>query len=251
LPQGAPAGFSGTSGISFHNNVCNDVYAGFHFVAADNIIVGEVDQVHGSSRSQVTDGNGIIIDANLSCSSGAAPAASLVVKIYGNGGRCIETNQVSNAWVVNNTCYVNNLDPNVASGIAGSISSQNSANTFIVNNISVSWQPRNPPYELLNGSTSANFFTNLSWGGPCFFDATSTPSSNSTGTDFCALPNSGFVVADPQFISPPHFDGQIPGQYRTARPPQCALRKRVPSAARLPLGRIRRPSMWLERTRRL
>src|SRR2546429_2635178 len=30
--------------------------------------------------------------------------------VYGNGGRCIEGNQVSNAWVVNNTCYINNLD---------------------------------------------------------------------------------------------------------------------------------------------
>ena len=132
LPSGAPSGFSGTSGISFHNNACNDAYAGFHFVAADNIIVGEVDQVDGASRTQVTDGNGIIIDAKLSCSSWAVPPASLVVNnlIYGNGGRCIEANQVSNAWVVNNTCYINNLDPNVASGTAGSISSQNSSNAY-------------------------------------------------------------------------------------------------------------------------
>ena len=223
LPAGAPAGFSGTSGISFHNNACNDAYAGFHFVAANNIIVGEVDQINGTDRSQVTDGNGIIIDGNLSCSSGAVPPASLAVNnlIYGNGGRCIEANQVANAWLVNNTCYVNNLDPNVAAGTAGSISSQDSSNTYFVNNISVSWQPSNPPYELLNGSSRANFFTNLSWGGPCFFDATSTPPGSGTGTDFCAFTNSGFLLADPQFVNPPHFDGQTPGQYRTARPPSA------------------------------
>jgi hypothetical protein len=223
LPPGAPQGFSATSGISFHNNACSDGYTGFHFVAANNIVVGEVDQTDGTDRSQVADGNGIIIDANLSCSSGAVSPASLVVNnlIYGNGGRCIEANQVANAWLVNNTCYINNLDPNVAAGTAGSISSQNSSNTYFVNNISVSWQPTNPPYELLNASTSANFFTNLSWGGPCFFDATSTPPGGGTGTDFCAFPNSGFLVADPQFVNPPHFDGQTPGQYRTARPPSA------------------------------
>lgn len=224
LPAGAPAGFSGTSGISFHNNACTDAYAGFHFVAASNIIVGEVDQIDGTSRTQVTDGNGIIIDANLSCSSGAVPPASLVVNnlIYGNGGRCIEANQVANAWVVNNTCYINNLDPNVAAGTAGSISSQNSSNTYFVNNISISWRATNPPYELLNGSAGANFFTNLAWGGSCFFDATSTPPGSGTGTDFCAFPNSGFLQADPQFVNPPHFDGTTPGQYRTARPPSAA-----------------------------
>lgn len=223
LPSGAPAGFSGTSGISFHNNACNDAYTGLHFVAASNIIVGEVDQVDGVNRTQVTDGNGIIIDGNLSCSSGAVPPASLVVNnlVYGNGGRCIEANQVSNAWLVNNTCYTNNLDPNVAGGTGGSISSQNSSNTYFVNNISVSWQATNPPYELLNGSAGSNFLSNLSWGGPCFFDATSTPPGSGTGTDFCAFPNSGFLLADPQFVNPPHFDGTTPGQYRTARPPSA------------------------------
>lgn len=223
FPPGAPSDFSGTSGISFHNNACNDTYSGFHFVAASNIIVGEVDQPDGVSRTQATDGNGIIIDGNLSCGSGAVPPASLVVSnlIYGNGGRCIEANGVSNAWVVNNTCYVNNLDLNVAGGTAGSISSQNSSNTYFVNNVSVSWQGTNPPYVLLNGSAGAQFVTNLSWGGPCFFDATSTPPGSGTGTDFCSFPDSGFLVADPQFVNPPHFDGTTPGQYRAARPPSA------------------------------
>jgi len=221
LPPGAPAGFSGTSGISFHNNACTDAYSGFHFVAAGNIIVGEVDQADGADRTQAMDGNGIIVDGNLTCPSGALPPAALVVNnvVYGNGGRCIEVNQVSNAWVVNNTCYINNLDPNVAAGTAGSISSQNSSNTYFINNISVSWRPANPPYELLNASTGAKFFTNLSLGGPCFFDATSTPPGSGTGTDFCAFPSSGFLQADPQFVNPPRFDGATPGQYRTARPP--------------------------------
>ena len=221
LPPGAPSGFSRTSGISFHSNACDDAYTGFHFVASGNIIVGEVDQADGTDHTQAADGNGIIIDGNSTCSSGAVPPASLVVNnvVYGNGGRCIEANQVSNAWVINNTCYFNNLDPNVAAGTAGSISSQNSSNTYFVNNISVSWQATNPPYELRNASANANFFTNLYWGGPCFFDSTSTPPGTGTGTDFCAFPNSGFLLADPQFANPPHFDGKTPGQYRTARPP--------------------------------
>jgi len=223
LPAGAPSGFSRTSGISFHNNACNDAYTGFHFVAAGNIVVGEVDQPDGVSRTPATDGNGIIIDANSSCVSGAVPPASLVVNnlIYGNGGSCIEANQVSNTWVVNNTCYINNLDPNVAAGTAGSISSQNSSDTYFLNNISVSWQVTNPPYELLNGSSLANFFTNLSWGGPCFFDSSSTPPGSGSGTDFCSFPNSGFLLADPQVVNPPHFDGTTPDQYRTARPPSA------------------------------
>src|SRR5205807_5345696 len=102
---------------------------------------------------------------------------------------------------------------------AGSISSQNSSNTYFINNISVSWQATNPPYELLNANANANFFTNLYWGGPCFFDSTSKARGSCTGTDFCAFPNSGFSLADPQFANPPHFDGKTPGQYRTARPP--------------------------------
>ncbi len=176
---------------------------------------------YGTDYTQAADGNGIIIDGNSTCSSGAVPPASLVVNnvVYGNGGRCIEANQVSNAWVINNTCYFNNLDPNVAAGTAGSISSQNSSHTYFVNNISVSWQATNPPYELRNASANANFFTNLYWGGPCFFDSTSTPPGTGTGTDFCAFPSSGFLLADPQFANPPHFDGKTPGQYRTARPP--------------------------------
>lgn len=223
LPQGAPSGFSGTSGISFESNACNDAYTGLHFVAAGNIVVGEVDQPDGTNRTQATDGNGIIIDGNLSCSSGAVPPASLAINnvVYGNGGRCIEANQVSNAWVVNNTCYINNLDPNVAAGTAGSISSQNSSSTYFVNNISVSWQATNPPYDLRNSSSGANFFTNLSWGGPCFFDATSTPPGSGTGTDFCSFPNSGFLQADPQFANSPHFDPTLPGQNRAARPPSA------------------------------
>lgn len=235
LPPGAPSGFSGTSGISFFNNACNDTYTGFHFVAVGNIVVGEVDQPDGVSRTQAFDGNGIIVDSNLPCDSWAVPPASLLVNnlVYGNGGRCIEANQVSNTWIVNNTCYVNNLDTNVAAGTAGSISSQKSSNTYFINNISVSWRPTNPPYELIQGSTGASFFTNLSWGGPCLFDSTSTPPGSGSGADFCSFPNAGFVLADPQFVNPPHFDGQAAGQYRTARPPfaSAAFNAAAPSCA--------------------
>src|SRR6202030_811650 len=48
--------------------------------------------------------------------------------VYGNGGRCIEAYVVTNFWIVNNTCYKNNLDPSI--GRAGSITLNNAPGGF-------------------------------------------------------------------------------------------------------------------------
>ena len=135
VQTGAPSGYSWTSGISYNNNACNDTYTGAHFVASNNIIVGEVDQspmIVPPPRTSPTDSNGIIVDINQTCVTPNVPPASIVVNnvIYGNGGRCIEANQVANSWVVNNTCYINDLDT-LQTGI-GSITSNNSSNPQFV-----------------------------------------------------------------------------------------------------------------------
>ena len=209
---GSPGGYSWTSGISYNNNTCNDTYTGFHFVAANNIIVGEVDQsqmIQPPPRLTPTDGNGVTVDIDQAC---ATPPSALVVNnvVYGNGGRCFIANSAASVWVVNNTCYRNDLDT-LQPGI-GSLTTSNSNNVFFVNNISVSWQTTNPPFDKRNTNTNITYAQNLYWGGPCYADP-------SPGTDFCSG-NSNFIPKDPQFVGPlPYFDGAAAGQFKTSRPP--------------------------------
>src|SRR4029077_13851673 len=103
-----PGDYSWTSGISFNSNQWFDTYSGFHNIISNNIISGEVDQ-----SPHHTDGNGIILDLSSGfydpSTANTPPALVVNNVVYGNGGRCIVAYVVTNFWIVNNTCYKNNL----------------------------------------------------------------------------------------------------------------------------------------------
>ena len=212
-------GYSGTtaswtSGISYNQIQAFDCSDGLHNVISNNIVVGQYDNSPNHS-----DGSGFILDIDSTpsaCSQTAAryePAALISNNVaYGNGGRCAEAFLVSFLWIMmNNTCYTNNLDSVDANQAnTGSLSADTANNGYFVNNISVSQQRSNPPYEQRHINTNIQYFQNVSWGGPCYAD--------SSGTDFCAN-NSQFVIGDPKFVASPYFDPTATGQYALAAPP--------------------------------
>ena len=144
IPSSAanPSWYSWTSAISYNSNQWFDNYPGFHNIISNNIITGEIDQ----STSQ-TDGNGIIFDLSSGSydPSTANTPPGLIVNnvVYGNGGRCIVAYVVTNFWIVNNTCYSNDLDTS-ESGF-GSIEPSDSHNGYIINNIAVAYTSGHPP----------------------------------------------------------------------------------------------------------
>jgi hypothetical protein len=180
-----PTDYSWTSAISFNSNQWFDTYAGFHNFITNNIIAGEVDQ-----SSHHTDGNGIILDLSSGSytpsTANTPPALILNNVVYGNGGRCIVAYVVTNFWIVNNTCYHNDLDtsePNF-----GSIEPNDSHDGYIINNIAVAYQSGNPPYEQAGTVTNAHYYANLYFGA----------SNNFSYSD-----PSQFLSSDPLFLSPP------------------------------------------------
>jgi serralysin len=193
-----PQWYGWTSGISFNSNQWFDTYSGFHNVISNNIVVGEYD-----SSTNHTDGNGIILDlsnGSYSASTANTPPALIINNVvYGNGGRCIHAFVVTNFWIVNNTCYKNNLDPSL--GNAGSLSTNNSHDGYFINNISVSWSGNNATYAQEGTNANINYYADLSFGSAIAF-APPLPSP--------------FTQADPLFVSPPSLNS---GQYATALVP--------------------------------
>jgi hypothetical protein len=193
-----PQWYGWTSGISFNSNQWFDTYSGFHNVISNNIVVGEYD-----SSSNHSDGNGIILDlsnGSYDPSTANTPPALIINNIvYGNGGRCIVTYVVTNFWVVNNTCYKNNLD--AALGNVGSMSSNDSHDGYFINNISLAWNGNNPTYSQGGTITNIRYFADLYFGSAINFA-------------YSAL--SQFIQADPMFVNPPSLAG---GQYATALAP--------------------------------
>jgi hypothetical protein len=198
LSTSVPQWYGWTSGISFNSSQWFDSYNGFHNVISNNVVVGEYD-----SSSNHTDGNGIILDlsnGSYSASTANTPPALIINNVvYGNGGRCIHAFVVSNFWIVNNTCYKNNLDPTL--GNAGSFSTNNSHDGYFINNISVAWEGNNSTYIQEGTNTNINYYADLSFGSSVSF-AYSDPSQ--------------FIQVDPFFINPPSLSG---GQYATALAP--------------------------------
>jgi hypothetical protein len=198
------AGYSPTSGITYSQIATADTYTGLHNVISNNIVVGEVDQTTAH-----TDGNGIIFDLAYGSNTTTPPGLIINNIVYGNGGRCVETNQyMTNFWIVNNSCYKNDLDT-TESGFGGIVhnfpSGISNVGGFVLNNISYSWAATNPPYQQLNAPSNpgVNYFADLYYGAAC------SPSSLCTG----------FINADPQFVLPPYFDPSATGQYNVGRPP--------------------------------
>jgi Bacterial Ig domain len=193
-----PQWYGWTSGISFNSNQWFDNYSGFHNVISNNIVVGEYD-----SSPNHSDGNGIILDlsnGSYSASTANTPPALIINNVvYGNGGRCIHAFVVTNFWIVNNTCYKNNLDPTL--GNAGSFTTNNSHDGYFINDISVSWSSNYPTYTQEGTNINITYYADLSFGSAINF----TPS----------IP-SQFIQADPLFVNPPSLSG---GQYGTALAP--------------------------------
>jgi hypothetical protein len=174
-----------TSAISYNSVQWFDNYPGFHNIVSNNIITGEFD---GSGNH--TDGNGIILDlsnGSYNYSSANTPPALIINNVvYGNGGRCIQTNVVTNFWIVNNTCYKNDLDTSL--GNVGSFTTQNSKNGYFINNIAVSVATNNPSYDQESSNANIQYFADMYFGSPINFSY-SNPSQ--------------LINADPLFLLPP------------------------------------------------
>jgi hypothetical protein len=190
-----PQWYGWTSGISYNSNQWFDNYPGFHNIISNNIVVGEFD-----SSSNHTDGNGIILDlsnGSYNASSANTPPVLIINNVvYGNGGRCIHAYIVTNFWIVNNTCYDNNLDPTL--GTAGSFSTNSSQNGYFINNVSVAWSSSYPTYIQEGSNSNIQYFADMYYG--------SSPNFSS----------SQLLQADPLFLNPPPLT--LYG-YSTALPP--------------------------------
>lgn len=193
--------YSWTSGISFNSSQWYDSYAGFHNIISNNIVTGEVDQ-----SVKHSDGNGIILDLSdrtYNYSSANTPPALIVNNVvYGNGGRCIEAYVVSNFWIVNNTCYGNNLDSSI--GHSSSINVNNSHDGYVVNNIAVPGSATSRCYDEENTTKNIRYYRNMCFGG----------------SDEISLSDPAqFIRADPVFLSPPSFRlNEKPEFNKTVRP---------------------------------
>jgi hypothetical protein len=189
--------YSWTSGISFNSNQWYDSYAGFHNIISNNIVTDEVDQ--SAKRS---DGNGIILDLSdrtYDYSSANTPPAIIVNNVvYGNGGRCIEAYVVSNFWIVNNTCYKNNLDPSIRRSSV--INVNNSHDGYVVNNIAVPGSTASRCYDEENETKNIRYYRNVCFGG----------SGETRLSDPTQL-----IQADPDFLSPPSFQLKGNSEYES------------------------------------
>jgi hypothetical protein len=193
--------YSWTSGISFNSNQWYDSYPGFHNIISNNIVAGEVDQ-----STKHSDGNGIILDLSDSTynySSANTPPALIVNNVvFGNGGRCIEAYLVTNFWIVNNTCYKNNLDPSI--GRAGSIAINNSRQGYVINNIAVTGSTASRCYHEENVTRDIRYYRDMCFGGS---DEISPPDPTQV------------TQADPVFLNPPYFQPRGKAEYnKTLRP---------------------------------
>jgi hypothetical protein len=186
--------YSWTSGISFNSNQWYDSYAGFHNIISNNIVTGEVDQ-----SAEHSDGNGIILDLSdrtYAYSSANTPPALVVNNVvYGNGGRCIEAYVVSNFYIVNNSCYRNNLD---SVGRSSAINVNNSHDGYVVNNIAVSGSTASRCYDHENVTKNIRYYRNMCFG--------------SSGEASLSEP-AQLIQADPGFLSPPYFERNGKGEY--------------------------------------
>ena len=201
LTTAVPDDYGWTSGISFNSTRWFDSYSGFHNIISNNFVAGEYD---GSSHH--TDGNGIILDLSNGSydydSADTPPALVINNVVYGNGGRCIVAYVVTNFWIVNNTCYKNNLDPEVKN--AGSLTTNNSKNGRFINNIAVAWKSDQPPYEQKNPNSDILYYSDSYFGA---------------SNNFVYSDPSQLIEADLLFVHAPVLDLKLPGQYASVPHP--------------------------------
>ena len=200
IPSGTanPQWYSWTSAISYNSNQWFDNYPGFHNIISNNIISGEVDQ-----STHHTDGNGIILDLSSGsydpATANTPPALIINNVVYGNGGRCIVAYVVTNFWIVNNTCFKNDLD--TSESAFGSFEPNDSHDGYLINNIAVAYTGGHPPYEQGGTVTNVHYYADL------FFGA---------ANNFSYSDPSQFLQADPLFLNPPSLSA---GGYANALVP--------------------------------
>ena len=189
-------GFS--SAITYDQHGWYDTYAGFHSFVTNNIISGMYD-----NSSHRTDGNGIISDNQ----SGDVTPPELIANnvVYQNGRRCINLFHASSAWVVNNTCYKNDLDK-----YAGEFQTYYTSNIYEINNISFGWSS-NSPYLDIRPLVDTSYHYNhwISSGTGTILVLPSSEASNP----------SALKHANPYFVNPPYVSATGAGQYNNAVPP--------------------------------
>jgi len=187
IPAGTanPQWYSWTSAISYNSNQWFDNYPGFHNIISNNIISGEVDQ-----SPNHTDGNGIILDLSSGsydpATANTPPALILNNVVYGNGGRCIVAYVVTNFWIVNNTCFRNDLD--TSESAFGSFEPNDSHDGYLINNIAIAYTGGHPPYEQGGTVTNVRYYADLYFGA---------------ANNFSYSDPSQFLQADPLFLNPP------------------------------------------------
>src|SRR5438552_3814279 len=200
IPSGTanPQWYSWTSAISYNSNQWFDNYPGFHNIISNNIISGEVDQ-----STHHTDGNGIILDLSSGsydpATANTPPALILNNVVYGNGGRCIVAYVVTNFWIVNNTCFRNDLD--TSESAFGSFEPNDSHDGYLINNIAVAYTGSHPPYEQGGTVTNVHYYADLYFGA---------------ANNFSYSDPSQFLQADPLFLNPPSLSA---GGYANALAP--------------------------------
>jgi len=108
--------------------------------------------------------------------------------VYGNGGRCIQAFIVTNYYIINNTCYKNNLDKSLAT--SASLVTQSSNTGWWVNNIGLSYDTDYPTY-----GVSGSLISNNNYRNNLYYRA---PLSN-----IAPGPSDAWQNADPLFVNPP------------------------------------------------
>ena len=186
------------SAIGFRRNGWYDGYLGFHSFVTNNIISGTYD-----NSSYNTDGNGIISDNDFGDDTPPELIANNVV--YQNGRRCVNVFHASNAWVVNNTCYKNDLDR-----YAGEVQTYDASGTYEVNNISYGWSSNSPYLDVIPRVDTHYHFNQWISSG----NGTIQVQPPSVGTIPAALKH-----ANPYFVNPPYVSATAAGQYNNALPP--------------------------------
>ncbi len=190
-----------TSGISYNGTCSYDTYTGFHNYITNNMISGDIDDQAN------TDGNGIIFDLSCNRTPGVSnantpPGLILNNVVFMNGGNCILNFTVTDIYVINNSCYMNNLNTNLASSHLGEVGGNGSANDWYINNLVYSWFPEDYGFFSKNGA-SGSWYRNMWFVGE---------------PDF-TLPTLNYNNA-PEYIGPPAVSAYaVPGQYANAPDP--------------------------------
>ncbi len=158
---------SATSAISYNGTCFFDNYTGFHNYVISNMASGELD------NQSNTDGNAYISD--LSCSrvhnidqANTPPELIADNVFFMNGGNCVMLFTVTNNYVVNNTCYKNDLNTKLRAGHIGEMGENTSRDNYFINNLVYTWEwHSSAAYFKDNGGETSTWSHNLWYGtGP-------------------------------------------------------------------------------------